>query len=179
MATSWVAELDRKENKNWVVDGCALNITKYGITQVIQGKMEAWYQSLISSPPLQSLGPCNCVLGSSKCVRCVTRETELKRHHRSRRPGICWDNSDRTQWGSPSGAWEIAKLFMPTLGRRGTHATDAGTTDIGGLLNLLEWCPFINPPVGQTVLIAARDQCRNHWAHAPKITRKQLTDHLV
>ena len=168
MATSWVAELDRKEHKNWVMVGCALNITKNGITQVIQGKMEAWYQTLISSPPLRSLGPCTCVLGSPKCVRCVTWETELKRHHTSRRPVICWDNSDRTQWGSPTGAWEVAKIFMPTLGRRGTRVTDADTTDIGGLLNLLEWCPFIYPPLSRTVLSSARDQCRNHWAHASK-----------
>ena len=169
MATAtWLAALDKKEHKNWVMVGCALNIAKNGITQVIQGKMETWYQSLVSSPPLRSLGPCSCALGSSKCVRCVTWETELKRHHKSRRPVICWGNSDRTQWGSPTGAWEVAKVFMPTLGRRKRDVTDACTTDISGLLNLLEWCPFINPPVSRSVLSSARGQCRNHWAHAPK-----------
>ncbi len=169
MATaSWVTALDKKEHKNWVMVGCALNIAKNGITQLIQGKMETWYQSLISSPSLQSLPACTCALGSPKCVTCVTWETELKRHHKSSRPKICWDNSDRTRWGSPTGAWEIAKIFMPTLGRRRTHVVDADTTDIGGLLNLLEWCPFINPPVRRAVLSSARDQCRNHWAHAPK-----------
>ena len=35
-------------------------------------------------------------------------------------------------------------------------------------MNLLEWCPFINPPTSRTVLTSARDECRNHWAHAPK-----------
>ncbi|KAL9971068.1 hypothetical protein ACROYT_G023553 [Oculina patagonica] len=169
MATaSWVTALHKKEHKNWVMVGCALNIAKNGITPLIQREMEAWYQSLISRPPLQSLPVCTCAIGSPKCVTCVTWETELKRHHKSSRPKICWDNSDRTQWGSPTGAWEIAKIFMPTLGRRRTHVVDADTTDIGGLLNLLEWCPFINPPVRRTVLSSARDQCRNHWAHAPK-----------
>ena len=28
MATGWTAELDKKEHKNWVMVGCALNITK-------------------------------------------------------------------------------------------------------------------------------------------------------
>ncbi|KAL9971102.1 hypothetical protein ACROYT_G023589 [Oculina patagonica] len=169
MATaSWVTELDKKEHKNWVMVGCALNIAKNGITQLIQQKMETWYQYIISKPPLQSLAPCTCALGSPKCATCVTWETELKRYHKSRRPVICWDNSDRTQWGSPAGAWEIAKVFMPTLGRRRTLVVDAGSTDIGGLLNLLEWCPFINPAVRRTVLSSARDECRNHWAHAPK-----------
>ena len=163
-----MTELDKKEQKNWVMVGCALNIAKNGITQLIQGKMEAWYQSLISSPPLQSLPACACILGSPKCITCVTWEMELKRHHKSRRPKISWDNSDRNQWSYPTGSWEIAKIFMPNLGTRKTHVIDAGATDIGGLLNLLEWCPFINPPVSRTVLGSARDQCRNHWAHASK-----------
>ena len=163
-----MAELDKKEHKNWVMVGCALNITKKGITSKIQNKMEAWYQSLISSPPLQSLPSCACAPSAPKCATCVTWEMELKRHHKSGRPKICWDNSDRTQWGSPTGAWEIAKVFMPTLGGRKKDVVDADTTDIGGLLNLLEWCPFINPSTSRTVLSSARDECRNHWAHAPK-----------
>ena len=39
----WVAELDKKEHKNWVMVGCALNIAKKGITSKIQNKMETWY----------------------------------------------------------------------------------------------------------------------------------------
>ena len=168
MTTTWVAALEQKEHKNWVTIGCALNIAKNGISPLIQRKTEAWYQSLISSPPLLSLPPCTCAAGSPKCGSCIKWETELKRLHKSGRPKICWDNSDRNQWGSPTGAWEIAKIFMPTLGTRKTHVIDAESTDIGGLLNLLEWCPFINPPVSRTVSTSARDQCRNHWAHAPK-----------
>ncbi|CAH3016225.1 unnamed protein product, partial [Porites evermanni] len=130
--------------------------------------METWYQSLISSPPFQALPSCACASSASKCLTCDTWKTKLKHHHTSGRPKICWDNSDRTQWGSPTGAWEIAKVFMPTLGGREKDVSDAETTDIGGLLNLLEWCPFINPPASRTVLKSARDECRNHWAHAPK-----------
>ena len=163
-----MAELDKKEHKNWVMVGCALNIAKKGITSKIQKKMETWYQSLISSPPLQSLPSCVCASSASKCLTCDTWKTTLKRHHTSGRPKICWDNSDRTQWGSPTGAWEIAKVFMPALGSRAKDVIDADGTDIGGLLNLLEWCPFINPPVSRTLLNSARDECRNRWAHAAK-----------
>ena len=162
----WVVELDKKEHKNWVMVGCALNITKKGITSKIQTKMETWYQSLISSPPLQSLPSCTCAPSAPKCATCATWEMELKRHHKSGQPR--WDNSDRTQWGSLTGAWEIAKVFMPTLGGRKRDVVNAETTDIGGLLNLLEWCPFINPPASRAVLKSARDECRNRWAHAPK-----------
>ena len=111
MTTNWIATLDKKEHKNWVTIGCALNIAKNGIAPLIQRRMEAWYQSLISSPPLQSLPPCACAAGSPKCGSCVTWETELKHLHKSGRPKICWDNSDRNQWGSPIGAWEIAKTL--------------------------------------------------------------------
>ena len=167
MATCWVTELDKKEHKNWVMVGCALNIAKNGITQLIQGRMEAWYQSLISKPHLQSLAPCTstCTPGSL-CRTCLVWKAELKSHHKFNQPKI--SNSDRTQWGSPAGAWEIAKVFMSALGSRKTQVVDAETTDISGLLNLLEQCPFIQPPVNPTVLSSARDQCRNHWAHAPK-----------
>ena len=169
MATGgWVAELDKKEHKNWVMVGCALNITKNGITTKLQTEMDKWYQSLNSSPPLQSLTPCACAPRTPKCPSCVTWESELTRRHTSKRPKICWENSDRKQWGSPTGAWEVAKVFMPTLGSRKTDVVDANTTDIGGLLNLLEWCPFIKPPVSRKRLSLARDECRNHWAHAPK-----------
>ena len=164
-----MAELDKKEHKNWVMVGCALNIAKKGITSKIQNKMETWYQSLISSPSLQSLPSCACAPSAPKCATCVTWEKELKRHHKSGRPKICWDNSDRTQWGSPTGAWEIAKVYMPTLGSRKKGVVDAESTDLSGLLNLVEWCSsFITPPVSQKVLTLTRDECRNHWSHAPK-----------
>ena len=163
-----MADLDKKEHKNWVLVGCALNIAKNGISPKIQKEMEAWYRNLISSPPLQSLSPCTCPSRAAKCTSCTTWEAELSRHHMAPRPKICWNNSDKNQWGSPAGAWEIAKLFMPTLGTRKMDVLDAETTDIGGLLNLMEWCPFLTPPVNKTVLCAARDECRNHWAHSPK-----------
>ena len=167
-AVSWTVDLDKKEHKNWVMVGCALNITKHGIAQLIQGKMVAWYQFIKSNPPLQSLPPCTCARHSSKCATCSMWKKELKRLHKSPRPKICWDNSDRQQWSSATGAWEIAKVFMPTLGTRRGDITDANTTDIGGLLNLLEWCPFINPPVNRAVLRSVRDEGRNRWAHSPK-----------
>ena len=163
-----MADLDKKEHKNWVLVGCALNIAKNGISPKIQKEMEAWYRNLISSPPLQSLSPCTCPSRAAKCTSCTTWEAELSRRHMAPRPKICWNNSDENQWGSPAGAWEIAKLFMPTLGTRKMDVLDAETTDIGGLLNLMEWCPFLTPPVNKTVLCRARDECRNHWAHSPK-----------
>ena len=167
-AVSWTVGLNKKEHKNWVMVGCALNITKNGIAQLIQRKMVAWHQSIKSNPPLQALPPCTCARHNPKCPTCSKWETELEHLHMSLRPKICWDNSDRQQWRSATGAWEIAKVFMPTLGKRRGDITDANTTDIGGLLNLLEWCPFIDPPVNGAVLRSVREEGRNRWAHSPK-----------
>ena len=167
MATGWVAELSKKEHKNWVMVGGALNITRKGITPLIQREMEAWYQSLISSPPLHSLPLCTCAGHSFKCATCTTWKKELERLHKSSRPKICWNNSDRQKWGSPTEVWEIAKVFMPTLGTRKGDIIDANTTDIAGLLNVLEWCPFIHPSVNRVVLNEVRDKGRNKWAHSP------------
>ena len=111
-AVSWMVDLDKKEHKNWIMVGCALNITQNGIAQLIQGKMVAWYQFIKSNPPLQALPPCICAHPSSKCATCRMWKKELERLHKSPRPKICWDNSDRQQWGSATGAWEIAKVFV-------------------------------------------------------------------
>ena len=126
---SWSAELDKKEHKNWVMVGCALNIAKNGITQLIQRRMETWYQYLISKPHLQALAPCTgtCTPGSL-CRTCVSWKAELKSHHKFNQPKI--SNSDSTRWGSLAGAWEIAKVFMSALGSRKTQVVDAETTDI-------------------------------------------------
>ena len=56
---------------------------------------------------------------------------------------------------------------MSALGTRKTDVVDAKTTDIAGLLNLLEVCPFMNPTVSTKVLESVRDKCRNRWTHAP------------
>ena len=61
----------------------------------------------------------------------------------------------------------MAKLFMPPLGTRKGDVKDALSTDLGGLMNLLEWCPFIAPPVNRGVVIDVRENVRNLWAHAP------------
>ena len=63
----WVAELDKKEHKNWVMVGCALNIAKKGIVPTIQNKMETWYQSTAS-------------VTSPLCMRTFSTKVRYLRH---------------------------------------------------------------------------------------------------
>ena len=46
---------------------------------------------------------------------------------------------------------------MAPLGTRKGDVRDALSTDLGGLTNLLEWCPFITPPVNRGVVINVRE----------------------
>ena len=59
------------------------------------------------------------------------------------------------------------QIFMPHLGARKGDVRDTRSTDLGGLMNLLEWCLFIVPPVNRVVVINVREKVRNLWAHAP------------
>ena len=96
----------------------------------------------------------------------VCYKGELARQHLSHaKDKINWTNCTwRDWWREP---WEVAKLFMADLGTRKGDVKDALSTDLGGLMNLLEWCPFIAPPVNQGVVIKVRQEVRNLWAHAP------------
>ena len=75
-----------------------------------------------------------------------------------------WTNCIWKEWWRDP--WEVAKYFMSPLGAHSAEVKDASTTDLGGLLNLLEFCPFITPSVNRITAANARE-VRNLWAHAP------------
>lgn len=50
------------------------------------------------------------------------------------------------------GVWEIVKVFMLIFGICKGDIVDVNMIDIGGFLNLLEWCFFINFLVNCVVL---------------------------
>ena len=73
-----------------------------------------------------------------------------------------WEDFDKLPW-------EVAKLFMAPLGSRKSDVKDAASTDLGSLMNLLERCPFITPPVLRSAVSDVRDKVRNLWAHAANL----------
>ena len=73
-----------------------------------------------------------------------------------------WEDFDKLPW-------EVAKLFMAPLGARKSDVKDAASTDLGSLMNLLERCPFIAPPVLRSAVCDVRDKVRNLWAHAANL----------
>ncbi|CAB4027601.1 Hypothetical predicted protein [Paramuricea clavata] len=150
------SRLSDPEYKNWVTVGRAIQITRNGLETIIQNAADKYHTSLLAT--LSNNVP--------------TWKSHLENVHRSRdKRKISWRNSDNTQWLTVGASWEIAKIFMAPLGTRKLDVLNANTTDISGLLNVLEWSPrgtngMFNTGVDLSKIAAARS-ARNLWAHAP------------
>ncbi|CAB4028256.1 Hypothetical predicted protein, partial [Paramuricea clavata] len=150
------SRLNDPKYRNWVTVGRAIQITRNALETIIQNAVDKYHTSLLANWP-------NSV---------PAWESRLKKSHRSRdKRKISWINSDNTQWLTIGASWEIAKIFMAPLGRRKLDVVSAKTTDISGLLNILEWSPratngMFNTGVDLSKIADARS-ARNLWAHAP------------
>ncbi|CAB4038524.1 Hypothetical predicted protein, partial [Paramuricea clavata] len=150
------SRLTDPEYKNWVTVGRAIQITRNGLETIIQNAAHKYHTSLLATLP--------------KSV--PAWKSHLSKAHRSRdKKKISWSNSDNTQWFTVGESWEIAKIFMAPMGTRKLDVVNAKTTDISGLLNVLEWSPrgtngMFNTGVDLSKIAAARS-ARNLWAHAP------------
>ncbi|CAB3991148.1 Hypothetical predicted protein [Paramuricea clavata] len=150
------SRLSDPEYRNWVIVGRAIQITRNGLETIIQNAADKYHTSLLTTLP-------NNV---------HAWKSHLQNAHRSRdKRKMSWSNSDNTQWLTVGASWEIAKIFMAPLGRRKLDVVSAKTTDISGLLNILEWSPrgtngIFNTGVDLSKIADARS-ARNLWAHAP------------
>ena len=81
----------------------------------------------------------------------------------------CLENCDPSMWSADS--WEVAKFFMPILGDNKATVKDAQSTDLGSLLNVLEWMKDLvfapDRRVNLSYVKDLRSKVRNPWAHAP------------
>ena len=150
------SRLSDPEYRNWVTVGQAIQITRNGLETIIQNAADKYHTSLLATLP-------NNV---------PAWKSHLENDHRStNKRKISWSNSDNTQWLTVGASWEIAKIFMAPLGPRKSDVVNAKTTDISGLLNVLEWSPrgtngVFNTGVDLSKIADARS-ARNLWAHAP------------
>ena len=150
------SRLSDPEYRNWVTVGRAIQITRNGLETIIQNAADKYHTSLLATLP-------NSVPAWKSHLSKAHRSTDKRK--------ISWRNSDNTQWLTVGASWEIAKIFMAPLGPRKLDVVNAKTTDISGLLNVLEWSPrgtngMFNTGVDLSKIAAARS-ARNLWAHAP------------
>jgi hypothetical protein len=150
------SRLSDPEYRNWVTVGRAIQITRNGLETIIQNAADKYHTLLFATLPNSE----------------PTWKSHLSKAHRSTdKRKISWRNSDNTQWLTVGASWEIAKIFMAPLGPRKLDVLNAKTTDISGLLNVLEWSPrgsngMFNTGVDLSKIAAGRS-ARNLWAHAP------------
>ncbi|CAB4030372.1 Hypothetical predicted protein [Paramuricea clavata] len=150
------SRLSDPEYRNWVTVGRAIQITRNGLETIIQDAADNYHTLLLATLPNNE----------------PAWKSHLSKTHRSTdKRKISWSNTDNTQWLTVGASWEIAKIFMAPLGPRKLDVVNAKTTDISGLLNVLEWSPrgtnsLFNTGVDLSKIAAARS-ARNLWAHAP------------
>ena len=85
-------------------------------------------------------------------------------------------NCDGKKWYENH--WEVAKYYMSALGNDRSNVTDAESTELPALLNVLEWMKDDVFPGKTRIKVddvrKLRSDVRNTWAHAPK---QELSDH--
>ena len=168
-ASETVGQLVKPEYRNWLALGCVLiNELCFGLRPFINREMVTFYQNLKTS--LAMYGPCKCVYVSRRRPNeyhdmgtCAWANI-LQRHHQTNKPN--WKQSDATKWLDPLlGPWEIAKLFLPSLGGH-LVITKAEDMDITGILNLMYFCNHFT--ISQSLIKDVR-KVRNKWAHVSSL----------
>ena len=157
------------EYRNWHAVGDALMFLSDGLKKYAENKMKelhAVITTTVGGPAVKC--SCKCTPGTKLNPHGTVCNwaKELKKFHVfKKKADIPWHQSDSSKWNDPvSGYWEIAKLFMSDLGSDAAKVTDANSTDVGPLLNLIRFCKHFK--VQKHLLKAVTDR-RNQWAHAP------------
>ena len=160
------------EYLNWLAVGEALIILCDGLQQYAERKMKDFHASLI-----KTLGgvKCNCsyTLGkkpnphSDPTTNNCMWAKEIGRFHIIKKKKLLpWHQSDSSKWHDPvDGYWEVAKIFMADLGSNCSGVKDPHSTDLTGILNLMNFCKYFNV---QGHLLKSVKGCRNILAHASK-----------
>ena len=163
-----------KNHKNWFTVGEMIRLIQEPVALYSCKIIEEWHAKLpcLSLPPCKFPAACQKKKSPDKlCLSCKGWYDELAKFHRNKdRRQIKWhENCDTSKW--PDEPWEVAKFFMPVLGKNKTTVTDADSTDLPYLLNVLEWTKdTVFAPdrrVDRNLVIQLRE-VRNSWAHAPR-----------
>ena len=160
------------EYLNWLAVGEALITLCNGLQQYTERKMKDFHASLI-----KKLGgvKCNCsyTLGMKPnphsyptTSNCMWAKEIGHFHIIKKKKLLPWHQSDSSKWHDPvDGYWEVAKIFMADLRSNCSDVKDSSSTDLTGILNLMNFCKYFNV---QGHLLKSVKGWRNKWAHASK-----------
>jgi tetratricopeptide (TPR) repeat protein len=162
------------EHSNWLAVGEMIRLIQLGPTSsYVDHIVKEFHTNLCED--FEKNCKCNrkdCKQVTSSCGLCTSCQnwwlTKLKTWHK--KGGNPSKNCDGAKWYDNH--WEVAKYFMPALGNNRDTVKDAESTDLGSLLNVLEWTKDDVFPgktrVDVKLVRDLRSNVRNTWAHAPK-----------
>ena len=165
------------EHDNWIIIGEVINLIKKPVASYTSQVVGNWHATLLATSSLGNCtNPANCktITKDPKklCHYCKGWYDELCKSHRSKyKPQMikCLENCDPSMWSADP--WQVAKFFMPTFGDNKPTVQDAQSTDLGSLLNVLEWMKDLvfapDRRVNVSYVKDLRSKVRNRWAHAP------------
>ena len=167
------AQLAKPEYRNWLALGHALTTELcHGLRSFVKRQTETFHGKVKAN--LAPLAPCSCVFVSKRRpnqfhdMGICNWAKILQAHHLSCKPN--WKQSDSSKWIDPIlGPWEIAKLYLPDLGRHAIASVE--DMDITNLLNLMYWCTHFSVP--QHLIKDVREVRNEKWAH---VTSLELND---
>ena len=166
-----------QEHNNWITVGEVINLIKKPVASYTSQVVGKWHAKLLATSSLgKCTNPANCktITQDPKklCLYCKGWYDELCKSHRSKyKPQMikCLENCDPSMWSADP--WEVAKFFMPFLGDNKATVKDAQSTDLGSLLNVLDWMKDLvfapDRRVNLSYVKDLRSKVRNPWAHAP------------
>ena len=159
-----------KEHNNWTTVGEVINLIKKPVASYTSQVLQEWHDT-------KSFGictnPADCEMQKDPtklCHCCKQWFDELCNSHLKPSKSKWRENCNPSMWSTDS--WEAAKFFMSILGDSKSTVKDAESTDLGSLLNVLEWMKDPVFPKGGRVdrncVKNLRSKVRNQlWAHAP------------
>ena len=160
------------EYLNWLAVGEALITLSDGLQQYAEREMKDFHSLLI-----KKLGgikcTCSYTLGKKPnphsnptTSHCMWAKEIGNFHIIKKKKLLPWHQSDSSKWHDPvDGYWEVAKMFMADLGSNCSDVKDPSSTDLTGILNLMNFCKYFNV---QRHLLKSVKGWRNKWSHAPK-----------
>ena len=159
-----------KEHNNWITVGEVINLIKKPVASYTSQVVQKWHGTK-SFGICTSAAICKTQKDPTKLCHCCKQwYDELRDSHRKPGKNKWRQNCDPSMWSTDS--WEAAKFFMTILGDNKNTVKDAESTDLGSLLNVLEWMKdSVFAPdrrVDLSCVIDLRSKVRNQlWAHAP------------
>ena len=159
-----------KEHNNWTTVGEVINLIKKPVASYTSQVLQEW-QDTKSFGICTNSADCEMQKDPTKLCHCCKQWfDELCNSHLKPTKSKWRENCNPSMWSTDS--WEAAKFFMSILGDSKSTVKDAESTDLGSLLNVLEWMKDSVFPKGVRVdrncVKNLRSKVRNQlWAHAP------------